>query len=278
MINLLALSLIPKVGRQTLSKLIQRYGYGHSLHEYIEFLMQDFPSKKKYMQSVNLQELLQRASEILETSRQKGYDILLWFDQKYPVALKKANGKPPFLFATRNFRHYDNAVAISFVTSGRTTSQGYNVIDTVLSSARPLYIYTGFGDTANIYATKRGLELEQVFVTGVLPCGIDVVYPPNHSDIYHQVAEKGRLLSEYIFGERVEDYKTIERDALVVSCSDALVVVEGKYAGRVKRLVELAMSQGKPVFYSPALLGWSEAVEFLDSTGLGIPLEELLRT
>lgn len=280
MIELVAFSLVPRVGRVTLAKIIRNYGYGRTLSDYLQALVAEYPARERQVATLDQTDLIKRAKELIATASNDGQRLLSWFSDGYPQALKHTNDPPPFLLSVGNFIYDTDMYSLAFVSGGRPTSKGYEIVDEVLGSAthlKPLRVFTGLGDVLNIHVANEGLERNHVVISAFLPCGLDIPYPVKNADLYHRLRQKGVLYSEFFPGQTIESYRAIERDALVISASHAIVLVEGKWRGRVKRMIELARTQGKPVYYSPEMVDYSEAVDFIDATGQGIPLGKFKR-
>jgi DNA processing protein len=86
---------------------------------------------------------------------------------------------------------------------------------------------------------------------GVLGCGADVVYPPQHAGLFAEVAEKGLLLTEYPLGSKPEGFHFPERNRIISGLSLGVVVVEASLKSGSLITAGLALEQGREVFAVP---------------------------
>lgn len=109
----------------------------------------------------------------------------------------------------------------------------------------------------------------------VLGCGIDVVYPRRHRDLYSRVERGGALISEYPPGTLPTPWAFPERNRLLAALSDAVVVVEAPLRSGALITAERAMELGREVFAvpGPILGGGSDGCNRLIYDGAGIVLD-----
>ncbi len=86
---------------------------------------------------------------------------------------------------------------------------------------------------------------------GVLGCGVDVVYPKPHRDLYGAIVENGVLLSEYPFGVRPDGFRFPARNRIISGLSLGVIVVEAASKSGSLITAELALDQGRDVFAIP---------------------------
>lgn len=86
---------------------------------------------------------------------------------------------------------------------------------------------------------------------GVLGCGADVVYPPQHGALFEEVGRQGLLLTEYPLGSRPEGFRFPERNRIISGLSLGVVVVEASLKSGSLITAGLALEQGREVFAVP---------------------------
>jgi len=96
---------------------------------------------------------------------------------------------------------------------------------------------------------------------GVLGCGADVVYPPQHADLYRRVAGQGLLLTEYPLGSRPEAFRFPERNRIISGLALGVVVVEATLKSGSLLTAHFALEQGREVFAVPG------SIDSFKSTG-----------
>ncbi len=87
--------------------------------------------------------------------------------------------------------------------------------------------------------------------TAVLGCGVDVCYPPGNRTLYHKIAGKGLLLSEYPPGTRPLAGFFPMRNRIIAALSQAVVIVEAAERSGALITVTIAADNGIPVMVVP---------------------------
>jgi DNA processing protein len=102
----------------------------------------------------------------------------------------------------------------------------------------------GIDTAAHLAALERG-------TIAVLAGGIDVVYPPENTDLQHTIGEQGLLLTERTpgFAARGKDFP--RRNRLISGISLGVVVVEAAERSGSLITARLAGEQGREVFAVP---------------------------
>lgn len=89
----------------------------------------------------------------------------------------------------------------------------------------------------------------------VVGSGLDVVYPRRHGALWHDVAARGLLVSEWPLGTRPEPWRFPARNRLLAALADVVVVVESHVAGGSLHTVEAADVRGCTVLAVPGAVG-----------------------
>ncbi len=90
---------------------------------------------------------------------------------------------------------------------------------------------------------------------GVLGCGPDVVYPPEHADLQARIAEEGVLVTEHPPGSPPLAAHFPRRNRVLVALSDALLVVEARLRSGTLTSVRWAGDLGKDLLVVPGPVG-----------------------
>jgi DNA processing protein len=86
---------------------------------------------------------------------------------------------------------------------------------------------------------------------GVVGCGLDVVYPARHRDLWEAVGERGLLLGEAPLGARPTAWRFPARNRIIAALADIVVVVESHAAGGSLHTVTEAERRDRPVMVVP---------------------------
>ena len=90
---------------------------------------------------------------------------------------------------------------------------------------------------------------------GVVGSGLDVIYPARNSRLWHEVAERGMLLSEQPIGTAVAPWQFPARNRLIAALADVLVVVESHAKGGSLITAHEALRRGRTVMAVPGPVG-----------------------
>ena len=104
-------------------------------------------------------------------------------------------------------------------------------------------------------AAHRGALQAGGATFAVLGCGIDVVYPDRHSDLFRDIARAGGLLSEYPPGEQPRRGQFPARNRLVAALAQVVVVGECRARSGALITARLAARLGRRVCALPGSPG-----------------------
>ncbi len=81
----------------------------------------------------------------------------------------------------------------------------------------------------------------------VLGCGPDVVYPRESAELHAEIARRGLILSEFPFGDHVDELKLKKRNKTIVAASRGTLLVESDVTGGAMNAVATCREQNKPL-------------------------------
>lgn len=86
---------------------------------------------------------------------------------------------------------------------------------------------------------------------GVLGCGINVIYPPEHLDLHKLIGSQGTLISEYPLNYKANKQSFPRRNRIIAGLSDGLLVVESANRGGSMITAKLGLEYGKSIMAIP---------------------------
>ncbi|MDE6847375.1 MAG: DNA-processing protein DprA [Lachnospiraceae bacterium] len=86
---------------------------------------------------------------------------------------------------------------------------------------------------------------------GVLGCGVDICYPPEHRRLYDRLIEQGGVCSEYPPGIEPRAMLFPPRNRIISGLCDAVLVIEAKERSGTLITVDMALEQGREVYALP---------------------------
>lgn len=86
---------------------------------------------------------------------------------------------------------------------------------------------------------------------GVLPCGIDQVYPEQNKKLYEKLEKDGLILSEYPAGVKADKKLFLSRNRIVAGLADCLCVMQVNKGSGTSSTVNRAKEIGKTIKILP---------------------------
>jgi DNA processing protein len=198
-----------------------------------------------------------RLREAAQRCTDSGIDVVWWGHPAYPVLLLEDPLPPPVLFVKGSLQVLEGR-RVGVVGTRNATAAGR-------VAARQLGEYLGLAGVHVVSGLARGIDGQAHRgllcgegpgrPIGVVASGLDVVYPREHRDLWHAVAEHGLLLSEAPPGTSPEAYRFPLRNRVVAALSEVLVVVESRERGGSLLTASAALERGVPVMAVPGSVG-----------------------
>ncbi|GAB4352413.1 MAG: DNA-processing protein DprA [Gammaproteobacteria bacterium] len=172
-------------------------------------------------------------------------------DRHYPALLRDLPDPPGALFVCGDPRHL-SAPQLAVVGSRNPTPAGR---ETALEFARYLTV-AGLTITSGLASGIDGAAHEGALSAGgatiaVVGTGLDRVYPAEHRDLAHRIAESGALVSEFPLGTPPLAGNFPRRNRLISGMSLGTLVVEATPHSGSLITARLAGEQGREVFAIP---------------------------
>lgn len=186
----------------------------------------------------------------LETAAGMGITAIARNDPRYPVPLNEIEDAPTVLWvkgaaeklskpciAVVGARNASlNGRKIAKAWSAELAEAGYTVVSGL---AR------GFDGAAHEGAVTKGKTV------AVMAGGIDVIYPPEHRDLWARVAETGAVISEMVVGTEPLPAYFPRRNRIISGLSLAIIVVEATLKSGSLITARLAADQGRDILAVP---------------------------
>ena len=195
---------------------------------------------------------LAAAGKILEDCRRLGLRVLTFQDAEYPNRLRNIYDPPFLLYVRGRLPAIDEEPVITVVGTRKCTPYGEACGEKLgYGLARGgAVVISGLARGVDAAATRGALRGGGVPV-GVLGCGLDVVYPPEHRYLYEDVAAAGVLLSEYPPGTEPDKFHFPVRNRIMAGLAVGTVVVEAPPRSGALITGNTALEQGRDLFAVP---------------------------
>jgi DNA processing protein len=180
-----------------------------------------------------------------------GVRVIVWGDPDYPARLQEIPSAPPILYVRGTLESGDGT-AVAIVGARHATAYGEEMARELGSELgrRGLTIVSGLARGIDA-AAHRGALAAGARTLGVLGCGVDRIYPPEHEGLAAEVAAQGAVLSEFPLGTPPLRPHFPRRNRILSGLSLGVVVVEASVESGALITAHHALEQGRDVFAVP---------------------------
>lgn len=268
----LRLQLTPGVGRVTARQLLQAFGLPQAV------FTQSLSALRQVVTERQAQALLSEPAELasqIETTfawlqaDPQHHQLLVLGDPHYPSTLLDIEDPPLMLYALGQWRAWAErlpvqAPALAIVGSRNPTPQGEanarQFAHTLAQSGWTIVSGMALGvDGAAHEGALAGAAAQSVATVAIVGTGLDRVYPRQHRDLAHRIAQRGVLLSEYPLGTPPTASNFPQRNRIISGLSQGTLVVEAALQSGSLITARLATEQGKEVFAIPGSIHATQA-------------------
>lgn len=247
----LGFSLIPEIGPKRLQLLLNACGSLEAAWEadagfLREIGLEEAPTNNlvRLRARLNLDQELARVARI-------GARLLTPDDEAYPALLRQVPDAPIVLYVRGALLPQD-AMALAIVGTRKATTYGRDV---AAHLARQLArsgvtIVSGLAHGIDAAAHRGALEGGGRTIA-VLGCGIDQIYPRDHSELAREIVERGALVSEFAIGTRPDARNFPRRNRIISGLSLGVLVAEAPDQSGALITASVAAEQGREVFAVP---------------------------
>ena len=204
----------------------------------------------KLASGINPETLRLQADAELQLATKKDTTILTLDDSRYPPLLKEIHDPPRVLYV-RGDLSVISSPCIAMVGSRAATVYGKKIAHSFAQQLTNYGLVVVSGVAMGIDGASHWGALETGKTIGVLGCGVDVVYPKHHRNLYGAIVTNGVLISEYPFGTRPDAFRFPARNRIISGLSLGVVVVEAAHKSGSLITADLALDQGRDVFAIP---------------------------
>jgi len=181
----------------------------------------------------------------------QGIEILTWDDEHYPPRLKEIDQPPPVLYI-RGALKAEDSWAVAVVGTRRVSAYGRQVAEDLASflATNGVTVVSGLARGVDGIAHQSALKAGGRTIA-VLGCGVDRIYPPDHTQLAEKIMANGALISDYAPGTPPDASNFPPRNRIISGLSMATVVVEAGETSGALITAQFAIDQGREVFAVP---------------------------
>ena len=188
---------------------------------------------------------------IIAQVKAQGIEILTWDDELYPLRLKEIDQPPPVLYV-RGMLTTEDSWAVAVVGTRRVSAYGRQVTEdlALFLASNGVTVVSGLARGVDAIAHQAALKAGGRTIA-VLGCGVDRIYPPEHTQLAEKIMANGALVSDYALGTPPDASNFPPRNRIISGLSMATVVVEAGETSGALITAQFAVDQGREVFAVP---------------------------
>lgn len=190
-------------------------------------------------------------NELLEVCNEKQIKIIDLSDDDYPANLKEIYDAPVLLFYIGKLDPSDK-FSIAVVGGRNPTEYGMlccqKFTNDLCDAGIPVIsgMAKGIDAICHHESSKRGM-----MNYAVLGSGVDMIYPPENTKLYHRIIESGAVISEYPVGSKAVPENFPARNRIISGISLGTLIVECGIKSGALITATFALEQNKEVFAVP---------------------------
>ena len=173
-------------------------------------------------------------------------------DADYPASLVHDPRRPALLFVSGSMSAIDMR-RVAIVGTRKPTRRGaqtaarfgHQLADGGVS------VVSGLALGIDAAAHRGALESSNGQPIAVVANGLDAPYPRRHATLWHDIAERGAVISEWPPGTTPEPFRFPQRNRIIAALSELVVVVESRERGGSLLTALDAAERGVDVFAVP---------------------------
>lgn len=175
-------------------------------------------------------------------------------DDDYPPVLKQIHD-PPIVIYGKGRKELLKSRGIAMVGCRKPSYYGQQMAKKISGDLADYHwtVISGLARGIDASSHKGCLE-KQGNTVAVLGSGVDVIYPPENNKLYHEILEKGAVITEYPPGSKPVPGNFPARNRIISGLALGVVVIEAGEKSGSLITADFAMEQGKDVFALPGLI------------------------
>ncbi|MBD3291169.1 DNA-protecting protein DprA [candidate division KSB1 bacterium] len=250
--NLLNLSTVPGIGATKLRSLVAKFKSTKKVFEAsVEELKAIDGIDLKGAREIKNFSNFEYGEIQYERAKKLNAEIVTFWDDKYPIVLKKIHDPPVFLFLKGKFDEYDR-YSLAIVGTRSPSSYGKIIAEKIARdlSNKGLTVVSGLARGVDTIAHSTAISTggRTIAVTG---SGLDVIYPSENRKLTEQIWESGAVITEQPMGAKPDAVNFPKRNRIIAGLTLGTIVIEAGEKSGALITANLALEYNREVFAIP---------------------------
>jgi DNA processing protein len=232
-----------RIGPITFWQLLSRYGSAkHALDTLDRFTAQNKNLKGKLASEKDVE-------TELNNHRKSGFVLIPTFSNDFPKLLKTLPDCPPLLSVYGQLSVL-NVPTLGIVGSRNASLAGRQFAQNLANNlgGKGWKIVSGLARGIDCHAHQGSIDYGTI---AVVAGGVDVIYPPEHKKLYHEISRTGAVISEMPLSMFPAPGHFPRRNRLISGLSQGVIIVEAALRSGSLITARTALEQGREIFAVP---------------------------
>ncbi|HNW39299.1 MAG TPA: DNA-processing protein DprA [Candidatus Omnitrophota bacterium] len=246
---LVSLNLIPQIGSQRLSRLLEHFGQPREIFkagfEPLAAILG--PSLSRDIRGFDIRSL----KNDLALASQAKLAIITIQDEDYPQSLRQIPAPPIVLYCLGRIIAQDS-LAVGIVGSRKASFYGLSQAENFSArlSAQGVTIVSGMARGVDTYAHRGALKAKGRTIA-VMGSGFSHIYPQENADLAQEISKSGAVISEFSMETKPLPVNFPRRNRLISGLSQGVLITEAARNSGALITANFALEQGREVFALP---------------------------
>lgn len=245
------LTLKTEIKPKELSSLIEKNGGAGSIYA-IEDSKELSGLSEEAIKAV-MDKSLDDAKEVAAKVERMGGYIVTIEDECYPELLRSIYMPPYVLYMTGERLRWEELLTLTIVGTRRYDDYGRRITESIAKelAEKGATVVSGMArgidSIAGLEAIKSGGK-----TVAVLGSGLDVIYPPEHAQLYEMIKKNGVVMTEFPPGTRPNKENFPRRNRIMAGLSYGVIVTQAPEKSGALITAAHAIENGRDVYAVPA--------------------------
>lgn len=196
---------------------------------------------------------LTNAKHVKQKIDSMGGYILTIDDERYPTLLRNIYDPPYVLYCTGQVMDWDKLLTITVVGTREPDKYGVKATEYLAENLALSGVTIVSGMARGIDSIAGGTAVKNGGKTiAVLGSGLDVVYPPEHGDLYQLIRKNGVVMTEYPPGTRPLGSNFPKRNRIMAGLSYGILVTQAPEKSGALITASYAIDSGRDLYAVPS--------------------------